>query len=137
MASVLMSSRRSSPRRSLTCRFSSPRNWRRIDSGSLVKNRTRLPGVRETVWLGFMVSLPLSKSPGGHVLRTQSAADRFAYLAGAQAAADVGRGLIGGDRPTHGRLDPLRLLRPAQGFEEQTGGQDGGPGGCQDFSRAR
>src|SRR4029453_7164213 len=48
MASVLMSSSRSSgARRSAMRRSSSPRSWRRMSSGSLVRKRTRFPGVRE------------------------------------------------------------------------------------------
>src|SRR3954468_4106107 len=56
MASVLMSSRRSSTRRSFIDRSSSPRSWRRMSSGSLVRNSTRLPGLSAMVLDGFMAT---------------------------------------------------------------------------------
>src|SRR5260370_28540318 len=54
MASVLMSSIKSSTERSLMRRSSSPRSCRRMSSGSLVMNRTRLPGVSAIVGDGFI-----------------------------------------------------------------------------------
>src|SRR6266566_4309546 len=57
-----MSSRRSSTRRSFICRSISPRSCLRISSGSLVRKRTRLPGVRRIVAGGF-IALPVYATP--------------------------------------------------------------------------
>src|SRR6185312_10755189 len=56
IASVLMSSIRSSTRRSFICRSSSPRSWRRMSSGSLVRKSTRLPGLSAMVLDGGMTA---------------------------------------------------------------------------------
>src|SRR5438309_1022287 len=57
MASVLMSSSRSSTRRSFIARSSSPASCLRMSSGSLVMKSTRLPGRRAMVFVGFMTTL--------------------------------------------------------------------------------
>src|SRR5437762_9496220 len=49
-----MSSSRSSTRKSFICRSSSPRSCLRMSSGSLVRKRTRLPGVRWMTEGGFI-----------------------------------------------------------------------------------
>src|SRR5262249_41364148 len=46
----------SSTFRSFICRSSWPRSWRRMSCGSLVRKRTRLPGVRAIVCAGFIAS---------------------------------------------------------------------------------
>src|SRR3954454_66452 len=82
-----MSSIRSSRRRSFICRSSSPRSCARISSGSLVRKRTRLPGVRVMTEGGFIVfenvSLfalhPLPR-PDDEMQRTPNQPQRFAEL---------------------------------------------------------
>src|SRR2546428_7466800 len=69
-----MSSSRSSTRRSVICRSSSPRSCLRMSSGSLVRKRTRLPGVSRTTEGGFIglqvyaTREPPLRHPCGHVV---------------------------------------------------------------------
>src|ERR1700686_1674454 len=69
MASVLMSSSRSSTRRSFIWRSISPRSCLRISSGSFVRKRTRFPGVSRRTEGGF-IALPVyatRKPPPRHL----------------------------------------------------------------------
>src|SRR5438093_8827024 len=69
-----MSSRRSSTLRSFIKRLSSPRSCLRMSSGSLVRKRTRLPGVRRTTEGGFIglqvyaTPKPPLRHPSGQVV---------------------------------------------------------------------
>src|SRR6185369_14746247 len=79
MTSVLMSSIRSSTRRSFICRSSSPRNCLRMSSGSLVRKRTRLPGVRVMTEGGFIVDENVSLFPLHPLSRSHHKMDRAAF----------------------------------------------------------